>query len=316
MSDIITYEMRNGALPTTEADLALFEECMSVAVPFNSHWMDTNNEIKIMHWDAEWEKYIAHMAALIDSEGRDSYLPWNLYKTLGVNWVDGYAFQQRTGDCVSFSHRNSLNASALTMARRTGLVPKGIANSMTYSLARGNGRVAFGSGLNLNPMSKWAATVGNFWSDDFGPYDVGAYTRKYKPNSQQTKNALKTQSVVIYLPDTGFDYIYSACMAGFGVAVGSSVYPSSSTLNSDDLGEVSGWARGSHATAFVAARKGKKTGRRYVYFLNSHLQNYVADSLSGGLKQRGCWMSEADVKKMCTNFTFGTYYVNLSELGS
>ncbi len=97
MSEDLEYLMSNGLTLTTEADEAMFHECMDMAVPFTSHWMDHNNEVKVMQWDDGWEKYLSHRAALIGEEGRESYLPWNIYKDIEPNWIDGLYLKQNTG---------------------------------------------------------------------------------------------------------------------------------------------------------------------------------------------------------------------------
>jgi len=190
----LIYEMKNGLRKTTEADLALYKQCMAMAVSLTNLWEDVDDTPKILKWDDEWESYLEHRAKLIDVEGREKYLPWNIYENLKIDWLDGYAFSQNSGDCVSFGHRNSLKASNFTNAMRTGRKPVEIAHSMTYALCRGNGRPMFGSGANLYPMAKYAAEFGNFWTADFGQYDTGAYCRKYTSNldAPQHKNAKNT----------------------------------------------------------------------------------------------------------------------------
>ena len=51
---------------------------MSLAVPFTAHWEDVDNSVKSFQWDGAWEKYLKHCAELIDEDGRELYLPWNL----------------------------------------------------------------------------------------------------------------------------------------------------------------------------------------------------------------------------------------------
>jgi hypothetical protein len=269
--------------------------------------------MKSFQWDSEWERHIKHCADLIDYEGREKWLPWNIYKKLNLKWLDGYNFTQNTGDCASMGHKNATKASNLTNALRTGRMPKEIAQSVAYAIARGNGKKAlFGSGCNLNPMAKWTATKGNFLTSDFGRYDTGRYVGKYKPGSEQDKNALKNQTIPIFLPQPSFDYCYAACAAGFGVHIGSGIYPTGSVVNGDGLGVANSWKYGGHAVSLVAACRGK-SGRRYVYMENSHPPNYAAD-LFFPAKQRGCWMTEEDTNKMGT-FLYGVWYVCLTEMG-
>jgi len=349
----ISYEMCNGLLPSTYEDLDMFHEMISKAIsfprqrlwadrketgrkedmateqwqyikpPISVHWQDINDDVKVYKWDSEWEKYIKDSAELIDNEGRESYLPWNIYKSLGLKWVDGYALRQQDSDCCSFGHRNSMKASALTIALRTGLIPKCIAHSVTYAIARGYvypnwrrrlGEPNYGPGLNLNPMSKYACEIGNYWTDDFGPYDNGKHLTKYRKGSQQDENALKTQSVVVPLPQPNFEYCYAACAAGFGINIGVTRFPSGSKLNSGGFAQAANWMTGSHSVALIAAWKAS-SGHRYIFLENSHGQKYAADRFSDGQKQWGCWIDEDNFKSMNGTFGLGTWYVNLCELG-
>jgi len=161
-------------------------------------------------------------------------------------------------------------------------------------------------------MARWAATVGNYWTSDFGKYDGGRYTTKWRKGSQQDTNALKTQSIIIHLPNPTFDFCYAACSAGFGINIGSGTYPINSAINSDSVAQASNWKSGGHAVALVAAWKAK-SGRRYVYMENSHGARYAADSLNPN-RQWGCWMDEKDITRMATT-RFGIWYVNLGEMG-
>jgi len=306
-------EFIDGLTETTEEDQVCYDECFARSIPFILHWENLDDTMKAFQWDSEWEKYIKHCGEIIDYEGRDQWLPWNIYKDWKLNWLDGYNFTQRTGDCASMAHKNAAKASNLTNAMRTERTPREFAQSVAYAFARGNGKLKWGSGCNLNPMAKWSATKGNYWTLDFGRYDNGKYLSKYKTRSEQDENALTTQSIPIYLPSPTFDYCFAACNAGFGVTIGSGVYPTGSATNSDGLAVVSSWKNGGHAVALIAAYVGK-SGRRYVFMENSHNRNYAADGLSNGEKQWGCWMTEADIKRMATE-RYGIWYVNLVEMG-
>ncbi|MCL2622436.1 MAG: hypothetical protein FWD31_02120 [Planctomycetaceae bacterium] len=312
---IVTSEMCNGLRESTAEDLAMFDECMSSAVPFTFHWEDRDNSAKVFQWDDEWKRYVKHLADLIDDEGREVYLPWNIFEELQLSFLDGYATTQGSGDCLSFGHGNATQTTMLTIGKRTGRVPIEIAYSMTYAIARGNGRPDFGSGLNLNPMSKWSSTVGNYWTSDFGRYDTGSYVRKYQKGSHQDINALRTQTIPVYLPRPDFNLCYDACAAGFGITMGTDFFPSASMLNSDGLGVPSSYSRGGHSMSWTAAWKAASS-KRYLFLKNSHGPRYVADSLSKGKKQFGCWVDEANFRRIVANnvFRFGTWYVALCEL--
>lgn len=311
----LKYELKNGLRRTTEADIALYDQCMASAVSLAHLWEDIDDTPKILKWDSEWEEYLEHRAKLIDLEGRRKYLPWNAYNSLGMDWLDGYAFVQNSGDCVSFGHRNSLKASNLTNALRTGRKPVEIAHSMTYALCRGNGRPQFGSGANLLPMAKYAAEYGNFWTLDFGKYDTGAYCRKYSsnPDSPQHKHAKQTQSIIVFLPDPSFDTCYKVVSAGFGINIGTGTFIGGSAVNNDGVSRVNRWDTGAHSTSLIASWEGK-SGERYIYNENSHPTNYPSDSLNGG-HQWGCWLTASDLEHITGNaFDYGNWYVNIGEL--
>ena len=210
------------------------------------------------------------------------------------------------------AHKNALKASNLVNARQTGKTPREIALCIAYGIARGNGTMRMGSGLNLNPMARWSATVGNFWTADFGKYDGGRRASKWRKGSPACANALKTQSIPVYLPTPSFDLCYAACAAGFGINIGSGVYPTGSVPNGEGLATPSTWKNGGHAVALIAAWKAK-SGRRYVYMENSHGARYAADSLNPN-RQHGCWMEEKDIVRMAST-KYGIWYVNLGELG-
>jgi hypothetical protein len=198
---------------------------------------------------------------------------------------------------------------------RTGHSAPEIAASMTYAIARGNGTPRFGNGLNLNPMSKWSAEVGNYLAADFGKYDGGNYVHKYQRGSKQDTNALAHQSNIIYLPKCTFDLCYAACSAGIGINMGTSTYPTSAVVNGDGLAVPSSWKNGGHSMALIFAMMVNRI--RYLYLENSHGARYVADKFSGGSKQHGLWISEESFRILAdTAFRFGRWYCNIGELST
>jgi hypothetical protein len=312
MSESLDYLISNGLTETTSSEESLYQECQASSISLERHWSDVNNSSKIITWDAEWEKYLLACAEFIKYNGEMKFLPWQAYKALGLTWLDGYAYTQNSGDCASFGHKNSLKASMFTAAIRTGLKPFEIAQSMQYALARGNGKPNFGSGCNLNPMAKYAAQVGNYWTSDFGKYNTGAYTRQYSKGGTADNHALQSQSIIAYLPSPSFEHCYKVCSAGFGINIGTGVFPISSSVNKDNLGVVSAWKNGGHSVALVAAIKGA-SGTPYLYLENSHGARYAADKYSDGKQQFGCYVTEADIAKMSTT-RYGVWYANLVEL--
>ncbi len=309
----VTYEMSNGLRLSTPRDLELAALCYGSAVSLSTIWSDNNNTAKVLSWNSELEDYLDRRARLIDVDGRENYLPWNAYKNLELDWIDGYAYPQTRGDCCSFGHRNSLKASNLTNAIRTGIKPRDTAQSVVYAIARGDGTPRFGDGLNLNPMASYAAEYGNFWVDDFGKYNGGSYVRKYQDGSEQTQHALETQSIVFRLPEITFDTVYRVCSAGIGINIGAGEYPTSARQNNDGLALAKGWSGGGHSMALIAAWKGR-SGERYVYLENSHGAIYEGDTLHKGA-QYGCWLNESLFDRIGQyNNMYGDWYGNLGEI--
>jgi hypothetical protein len=309
----ITRAMCNGLRPSTESDIAIARRCYGSAVSLSAIWNNSDDTSKVLKWDSDIESYIAHRSKLIDEEGCKKYLPWNIYNSLNLNWIDGYAYAQTQGDCCSFGHRNSLKASNLTNSLKMGITPKDTAQSVCYAIARGDGSPNFGDGLNLNPMAAYAAEIGNFWSDDFGRYNGGGYVRQYRSGSEYTKHALETQSVICQVPDYSFNTIYNICSAGIGINMGTGEFPSSARVNNDELAIASGWSGGGHSMAFIASWKAS-SGKRYIYLENSHGAIYAGDSLHPG-NQYGCWLDESLFER-CGNYKnmYGDWYMNIGEI--
>jgi len=302
----------DGLTETTEEDQQCYDECCSKAVSFTTLWKDKNNESKIIKWDGDWEAHLQHRQKLIDTEGRERSFPWKVYEEQKLKWLDGYSVLQLAGDCASASHRNSLKTSNLTNMVRTGIAAPEIAFSILYSIARGSGTPRFGNGCNLNPLSRWAAEVGNYLVADFGKYDGGKNVSKYKKGSIQDANALKHQSIIIHLPKCTFDYCYQACAAGYGITMGTVTYPTASRLNNDGVGVPSSYKKGGHAMALVAAMSINNT--RYIYLENSHGMRYVGDRFWAG-KQPGLWIPENEFSQIAdTDFRYGHWYCNIMEL--
>ena len=152
----------DGLIESSEQDLQVFDECFSSAIPSSLLWKDLDDAAKFVQWDADWVERLQHRKALIDKEGRIASFPWNIYKSKGLDWKLGFAPSQgNLGSCCLFGHTNSLITSNLTNSVRTGKPAPEINSSITYAVARGNGTARWGSGLNLIPMSKWSAEIGN-----------------------------------------------------------------------------------------------------------------------------------------------------------
>jgi hypothetical protein len=310
-------DFANGLLETTDADRAMMDELMACAVPFSDIARNRDDEKKVIAWDLSLERFLLHRAKLIFNEGVENFLPWNLYKILDIDWEDGLFYPQRSGDCCSFGARNSLNFSNLVAAylRNDGTRPPEIAQSMCYALARGKGKPKFGSGLNLNPMAHYSATLGNFHTADFGRYDTGHYCTKYR-GGEQDVHAKSSQSIIIPLPKCDFDLCYLLCAAGLGINIGSGVYPGGANVGSDGLASEILWSSGGHSVALVAACT--VSGKRYLYLVNSHGAKYAPDRFNAQ-KQWGCWIDEVAFEKLrrgCNgdSMKYGIWYGNAGEL--
>jgi len=315
MSEIIYPD---GLIESTEQDLQVFDECFSSAIPFTAMWRDANNVAKFMQWDAGLVEYLQHQQRLLDHEGRTAYLPWNIYSSKQLQWKNGLAPNQgQIGTCALMATMSSLNTSNLTNSVRTNIKPPEINSSVAYSAARGSGTPRWGSGCNLNPLSKWVAEIGNHLVSDVGAYDTSGTALRYA-NAKSNANALKHQSVIIYVPGNGntpsFDDVFLACSAGFGVCMGTSPYPTEAKVGKSGLSEPFVWKNSKgHAMAWAAAMV--ESSRRFLYLLNSHGNLYDGDKYYEG-RQPGCWISEENFARIANRaYRYGNWYVNIGELG-
>ena len=306
----------DGLIECTAQDLQVFDECFSSAVPYTGLWRDTDNAAKFVQWDTGWVEFLQHRKKLIDHEGRLAYLPWNIYNHKRLNWKNGLAPSQgNIGTCALKATENAVNTSNLTNSLRTGKNPPEVNSSIAYAAARGNGTARWGSGCNLNPLSKWVAELGNHLVSDVGVYDVSGSALK-KANAKTNANALKHQSVIIYVPGQKntpkFDDVFLACSAGFGVCMGTGTYPTAAKVGRDGLAVPFAWKNGGHAMCFAAAIV--VNGKRYLYLLNSHGNRYAGDKYFEG-SQPGCWISEEDFARIANGaFRYGNWYVNIGEM--
>lgn len=308
MSEIleITELMGNGLLESTPENEALFAECMATSVSITAMWDDVDNTPKYIQWDDELIKYLEQRAALIDHEGREKFLPFNLYDSLGLKWVNGYNYAQAIGDCSSHSSKNSLKASDLVNAKLTGRIPVEIHPSITYSYSRGNGRFSWGSGENLSNYLKYLAEMGNFSAADYGKYTG---SKPKIPTAAQKANALKHQSIIIPLPDTKFETLWLLCSAGIGVSIGSSVYPTSAKIDKNGVGVPDRWSSGGHATGFCGALTISST--RYLWWENSHGNRYKVGKLG---HPSGCFFTADDLNQIDSSlFRYGNWFGNVGE---
>jgi len=315
MSDIIYPD---GLIESTQDDLLVFSQCFSAATPFTAMWRDANNDAKFMRWDSAWVDYLQHRQRLIEREGRIAYFPWYIYRHKRLQWANGFAPNQgQIGTCALLATMNSLNTSNLTNALRKDISkPPEVNSSVAYAAARGNGTLRWGSGANLNPLSRWVAEIGNHLVRDVGAYDTAGSALR-RANANANTNALKHQSVVIYVPGLrntpSFGDVFLACSGGFGVCMGTGVYPTAARVGRDGLAVPSAWRNSGHAMCFVAAIV--VNGKRYLYLLNSHGNRYDGDKYHDG-RQPGCWISEEDFNRMARNsFRYGNWYVNIGEMG-
>ncbi|MCL2711585.1 MAG: hypothetical protein FWE95_11970, partial [Planctomycetaceae bacterium] len=218
--------------------------------------------------------------------------------------------------CALLATMSSLNTSNLTNSVRTKIKPPEVNSSIAYASARGNGTPRWGSGANLNPLSKWVAEIGNHLVSDVGAYDTSG-TALRKANATTNANALKHQSVIIYVPGSGntpkFDDVFLACSGGFGVCMGTGTYPTAAKVGPSGLSEPSAWKNGGHAMSWAAAIV--ESGVRFLYLLNSHGNRYEGDKYHAG-RQPGCWIREQVYSRIANGaHRYGNWYVNVGEMG-
>lgn len=314
---MVEFKYPDGLTLTTPEDQATFDKCYAARVPLSALWRDDNNESKLVEWNAEFETLCRQRKRILDDlpannfgkRGRERLLPQNLYKELKLNLVDGLYATQVNGDCYDFGSRHAQLYSDMVNSLLTGRKLTDLALSITYAIARGDGRVNYGDGLNLNRGGRWRAEVGNFWASDFGKYCGGKNVKT--PTQQQRENALKTQSVVVPLPKPDWRYVLIANEAGFGVCMGTGTYPTTATLGVDGLACPASYSRGGHSEAYTAcfnAGSGLK-----IYQPNSHSSKFIGDFLSNAQKQVGTWNAEADIHKQAT-FNYGVWSIYAGEI--
>jgi hypothetical protein len=188
---------------------------------------------------------------------------------------------------------------------------------IVYALARGNGRLAWGSGCNGTPLVKYGTEVGNWWTSDIGKYDTRGsnVTQANFSNPQFRERALQNQSIACFLPSVGFDTFYKACAAEMAIWIGSPTFPKRERKNSSNLSQASSWTSGAHATCFVFGME--VDNKRYLLWSNQHGNRY-----SGGAGDRFgtpsdvTWTDENDFPKFRITKNYGTPFVHLGEIPS
>ena len=309
------FLIANGLVPQTEEERVEEHILFNSVVPLSVIWKDRNNDKKVIAWDSELEKYIDHRIKLINLN-RESYMPWNIYKAMSLNWVNGYTLNQSSiGTCAGAAFRNGGCHSSLVNAKLTDSVPTEFGCDIVYALARGNGRLAWGSGCNGTPLVKYGTEIGNYWASDIGPYNTrgSGVTQANMNNPAFKARALQLQSICCFLPEVSFDLFYKACAAGMSIWIGSPSFPSGATKNSDGISVASTWTNGAHATIFDFAVE--VDGKQYIHWDNSHGNRYI-----GGNGNRfespptGTWITKEMFGRFRINKDYGTPFIHMTEL--
>ena len=305
-----------GLVPMNEDEAQQELLAMNAALPISLIWADRDNNEKYISWDSELEQYLQHFGRVIDQAGRESYEPLSIYNEMGLNWLDGFATSQNSlGSCCLFGHEHAGRCTALAMAKMKGNVkPEEINASITYSIARGNGRISWGSGLNLQPMSQWAARIGNQLTSDVGRYDVRGGNVNTAMQQKAAAGALRNQSIPCYLPNLSFDTFYELARAGIAANIGSTTWPSGAVVDSNGISVGQGISRGAHAT-MVGGFAIEINGTRYVYWQNSHGPRYKVGTR---IKQSafGCFLTPQTWNLLAIDNRFGRSYANFLEICS
>ena len=306
----------NGLVEQNEDDLKEEQILFNSAMPYSLIWKDTNDFKKIIAWDSDWEKFLDHRIKIINLKGFENWLPWKVHEQLGIKLVNGFALNQAAiGTCAGAGFRNTGVCSDLIntkMANQKTFVEMSF--ELVYSLARGNGRLNWGSGCNGTGLVKYGTEIGNHWTSDMGPYTTrgSMVTQANLNNPEFKKRALQKQSIVAFLPSVSFDLFFKACSAGFSIWIGSPTYPSGAK-KSNGLSVVGGWTNGAHATGFTFGAM--IDGEPMLFFQNSH-----GDRYRGGAGDRfnspasGTWVSRKDFPMFKITKNYGTPFVHCCEL--
>jgi len=306
----------DGLTENTEADLACAEATQRRSHPLSQIWQNRDDTAKVIQYDSTLEQWLQRRSAILDYEGSDRTLPWDIYRTGNVDFINGYSYAQGSGDCASFGFGNAQRASDLVNCYLkedySGLIEKYYPG--TYSIARGNGaHPVFGSGCNISTLGAYVSRTGNFWAKDLGGYDVGRSTQRGFPTEAQRAHALSTQTILIPLPAADFDAVYSLVSGGIGVVMGTARYPTSGRVGDHGLVVPRTWKNGGHAMCFVASLV--RSGMEWLYLLNSHGNRRYSNESSGLNFGAGLWINRSDFAILAkTGFRYGTWYGVIGEL--
>ena len=311
------FLMAEGLVEQNEQDMEQEQLLFNSAVPLSIAWKDRDHAKKIITWDSDFEKCIEHRIRLFKFGGIERYMPWNIYKEMGLNWVNGYTLNQSSlGSCAGAAFRNSQMHSGLVDAKMTDSAPTETGVDIVYALSRSsNGRINWGSGSNGTNLVKYGTEIGNYWTSDIGKYDTRGsnVTQANMDNPAFKARALQNQSIVCFLPEVSFDLFYKACAAGMSIWIGSPAFPSAAKKNSDGISVPSNFTSGAHATSFNYAFE--VNGIRYLSWDNQHGNRY-----SGGSGNRfnspatGTCITQADFNTFRITKSYGTPFVHLTEL--
>jgi hypothetical protein len=312
--DDTEFLLDNGLVEMNDEETREEEICMNSALPLSLVWKNRDDNEKYVRWDDELVRYMKHNQMLIDQGGRESFEPFTIYQSMGLNFLDGFALNQGSlGSCCGAAHRNAHIQTTLVDAKLMGVKPIETSLSITYAVARGNGRIAWGSGLNLQPMAKWAAKIGNYLTSDMGKYDTRGGNVNAANKQRFSPNALKHQSTPCYLPNVSFDTFYEVARAGWCCNIGSSSWASGSVIDANGMSVGNGKSTGAHATC-LGGFAIEINGTKYILWTNSHGPRFRQGTR---IKQNpfGCFMTKQNWNLLAISTRFGTPYINFSEMG-
>ena len=309
-----TFLMCNGLLEQTPEEQAEEQVLLSSAGALSLLWKDSTNAPRVIAWDSEFERYLDHRIKLIKL-ARENYLPWNIYKEMGLNWVNGLTMNQGAlGSCAGAAFRNSMGYSDLVNCKMTKSRPTEVGCDIVYALARGNGRLNWGSGCNGTPLVKYGTEVGNYWASDMGKYDTrgGNVTQANMNNPAFKARALQKQSIIAFYPEITFERFWKVGAAGLFSWIGSSSFPNRATKNSENLSQASSFTNGAHATTMGS---GIELARKYIWWSNQHGNQYA-----GGARDRfdtpsdSTWIDNIDFPRFKINTNYGRPFVHIGEI--
>jgi len=217
-------------------------------------------------------------------------------------------------NCCMAAHRNAGTCSDLVHAKLLGVKPIELNCSIPYALGRGSGRLAWGSGLNLSPMSNYAAREGNYRVADVGPYNIRGDGVTEANRQKFGANARKHQSIICHLPNLSFDTFYFIARAGLACNFGASSWFGGGTTDGNGMRIGTGRSTGDHAM-MLAGFAISINNTSYLWWGNSHGGRYGSGTRIKN-PPSGCFATKSNWGTFAIKTGYGIPYIGLSELGN